>query len=402
MVQYAGPVIRKERSYMRKQDKILAIDDHPTNISILENLLGEKYNLKTATTGEKALEIAVDFQPDIILLDIMMPGMNGYEVCRQMRASPSLRHVKIIMVSAKAMTSERLKGYESGADDYIITPFDGDELLAKVRVYLRLRALEEVEILNRELQSTIQKLSQANKLLEDFAHIAAHDLKTPLRGIATLADWISNDYADKLDEQGKEQVRLITTKAKQMNAMIDGILRYSMLETVAPEKQKVDLNTVLSEVIAGIAPPENIEITVENELPTLMCQRTQMMQVFQNLLSNAVQHMDKTKGQIKVGCVKQDGFWKFSVTDNGPGIDEKYFEKVFEIFQILPSRDGIESTKSTGVGLSIVRKVAELNGGRAWVESEVGKGSSFFFTLPNEETGVISDQRQLLLPSDGS
>ena len=112
--------------------------------------------------------------------------------------------------------------------------------------------------------------------------------------------------------------------------------------------------------------------------------------------------MDKTKGQIKVGCVKQDGFWKFSVTDNGPGIDEKYFEKVFEIFQILPPRDGIESTKSTGVGLSIVRKVAELNGGRAWVESEVGKGSSFFFILPNEETGVISDQRQLSLPSDGS
>jgi len=114
-----------------------------------------------------------------------------------------------------------------------------------------------------------------------------------------------------------------------------------------------------------------------------------MIQVFQNLLSNAVKYMDKPKGQIKVGCIEQDGFWRFSVSDNGPGIDEKYFEKIFNMFQTLSPQDGVEST---GIGLSIVKKIAELNGGRVWVESEVGKASTFFFTLPKQETQAENEK----------
>ena len=121
---------------MQRQSRILLVDDNPTNLAILEEMLGDEYRRGTATSGEEALEIAPDFQPDLILLDVMMPGINGYETCRRIRANPALRNVKIVMVSAKALVSERLEGYDAGADDYLTKPFDEKELLAKVRVYL--------------------------------------------------------------------------------------------------------------------------------------------------------------------------------------------------------------------------------------------------------------------------
>jgi len=230
----------------------------------------------------------------------------------------------------------------------------------------RLLAEQELEKLNKDLESAVWELRRVNKELQEFAYITAHDLKTPLRGIGTLANWISTDYADKFDERGKKQVKLLVEKAKQMSALIDDILQYSRLGHTNPEKRPADLNTVLSEVIADIDPPENVEITVENELPVLMCEKTQIMQVLQNLLSNAVKYMDKPEGQIKVGCIEQDGFWKFSVADNGPGIDEKYHKKIFKIFQTLSSENRVDST---GIGLSIVKKIVELNAGIVWVES---------------------------------
>jgi PAS domain S-box-containing protein len=258
---------------------------------------------------------------------------------------------------------------------------EGEDVLleAFVDITERLQAEQELEKLNKDLESAVWELRRANKELQEFAYITAHDLKTPLRGIGTLADWISTDYADKFDEQGRKQVKLLADKAKQMSALIDGILQYSRLGHGSPEKRQVNLNKVLSEVIAGIDPPKNLKITIDNELPVLMCEETQIMQVFQNLLSNAVKYMDKPAGQIKVGCVEQDGFWKFSVADNGPGIDKKYFKKIFKIFQTLCPEDRADST---GIGLSIVQKIVELNGGIVWVESELGKGSTFFFTLP--------------------
>lgn len=140
---------------MEVQGKILTVDDDPNNITIVEELLDDNYDLKTATTGEQALEIAKDFQPDIILLDIMMPGMNGYEVCRQLREHCTSERTKIIMVSARAMVSERLEGYEVGADDYITKPFDGDEFVAKIRFYMGLKPAEEMDRIGCEIPMTV-------------------------------------------------------------------------------------------------------------------------------------------------------------------------------------------------------------------------------------------------------
>ncbi len=243
----------------------------------------------------------------------------------------------------------------------------------------RKKAEVVLEKLNTYLESTVRELRRANKELQEFAYITAHDLKTPLRGIGTLAEWLSTDYADKFDEQGQKQVKMLAERAKRADKLVDSILQYSSAGHLREEQEQVDLNTVLPEIICEIDPPENIEITVENKLPVLTCGKSHIRQVFQNLLSNAVKHMDKEKGQIKVGCIEEEGYWKFSVADNGPGIDEKYFKKIFKIFQTLSPPD---ETESTGIGLSIAKKIVKMNAGRIWVESKVGEGSTFFFTLP--------------------
>jgi PAS domain S-box-containing protein len=250
---------------------------------------------------------------------------------------------------------------------------------ACVDITERKEAQKKLEKLNEKLESSVMELSQTNERLEEFVHITAHDLRRPLRGIVTLAYWLTKDYTDKFDDVGKEQLRLLTIRAKQMTSLIDSIQQYSLLGKSCQKKQSVDLNKVLSEVISIVKPPKNITIAIEDELPVLMCEETQIIQIFQNLLSNAIKYMDKPIGQIKVNCAEEDCFWKFSITDNGPGIHHRNYEKIFKIFQTLSPHNGIEST---GIGLSIVKKIIELNNGRIWVKSEVDRGSTFFFTLP--------------------
>ena len=164
-----------------------------------------------------------------------------------------------------------------------------------------------------------------------------------------------------------------------MHNLIDGVLQYSRVGRVEEDKIPVDLNALIHDIIDMVAPPKNIEITVEDELPTIECEKTRIMQVFENLLSNAIKYMDKPQGAITIGCTDQGDCWQFYVADNGPGIEEKYFDKIFRIFQTLAPRDQFEST---GIGLTILKKIVELHGGRIWVESTVGQGSKFFFTLP--------------------
>jgi PAS domain S-box-containing protein len=269
------------------------------------------------------------------------------------------------------------------------------DITAKKELVALRKAEEELEKVNKDLESAVRKLKHANDELKEFAHVTAHDLKAPLRAIGTLADWLSKDYADKFDEQGKEKVRMLVERAMQMSSLIDDILRYSRVGHDNTKKQWVDLNVVLSEIIAGIDTPENIEIMVENELPVLECEKTHIIQIFQNLLTNAVKNMDKPVGRIKIGCIEKDEFWKFYVTDNGRGIEKKHFERIFKLFQTLSSGDGVENT---GIGLSIVKKTVELNGGNVSVESEVGKGSTFSFTFPKQN----SDRTAVLANSSGA
>jgi len=233
----------------------------------------------------------------------------------------------------------------------------------------------------------LKEVANINKELNDFASIVSHDLKAPLRGIKALANWISTDYADKFDEDGIGQMNLLSSKVDWMYQLIEGVLEYSRVGRIKEEQVQVNLNDLVPKVVEMVSPAENIAITVENELPTVECEQTRITQVFQNLVSNAVKYMDKAQGYVNIDCVEEDGFWKFSIADNGPGIEEKHFERIFQMFQTLTSR---EKSESTGVGLTVVKKIVESYGGRIWVESKVGEGSTFFFTLPKQEVQMSS------------
>ncbi len=266
-------------------------------------------------------------------------------------------------------------------------------IIATARDITERREAEERQAeLIEELKNTNQKVESINQELKDFAYIVSHDLKAPLWGIKALADWMSEDYGDKLGEEGNEQISSLLQQVERMHNLIDGVLQYSRVGRAEEDLTQVHLNELIPEVIEMVAPPDNITITVENQLPVVECERTRILQVFENLLSNAVKYMDKPQGKISIGCVEEDGFWKFSVTDNGPGIEEKHFERIFQIFQTLSPKDEF---KSTGIGLTLIKKVVELYGGKVWVQSKPGKGSTFFFTFPKKIKEITGAKKQV-------
>lgn len=225
----------------------------------------------------------------------------------------------------------------------------------------------------------IDDLQAVNEELRNFAYVVSHDLKAPLRGIGSLADWLVSDYADKLDDQGREYLTLMKNRASRMDALIDGILEYSRVGRINETHVAVDLNVLVAETVQMLAPPPEVTVTVEDTLPTVVGERTRLQQLFQNLISNAIKHRDKPEGRIRVAAADAGDFWQLSVADNGPGIEPRHHERVFQLFQVLTPRDQKEST---GVGLALVKKIVELYGGRVWIESRPGEGSTFLFTLP--------------------
>lgn len=236
-------------------------------------------------------------------------------------------------------------------------------------------ALREI----RERVAAEEALKQANVALREFAYIISHDMKAPLRGIVSIAGWLETDYEQAFDENGRNYLRLLKARVRRMEKMIDGVLEYSRIGRVSPQNQPVDLNRIVTEVVELIALPAHIEVKVPLALPTVTCDPTRIAQVFQNLIDNAVKYMDKPQGEITITFRSTEAAWEFSVTDNGPGIEERYFEKIFQIFQTLTPRDTFEST---GVGLTIVKRIVESFGGQIWLSSQVGHGSTFTFTLP--------------------
>ncbi len=227
----------------------------------------------------------------------------------------------------------------------------------------------------------LQELESVNRELNDFAYVVSHDLKAPLRAIGSLASWLSTDYAEQLGPEGQEQLDLLVGRVKRMHSLIDGILQYSRVGRSREERELVNLNYLVADVVEILGPPVQVNIRLENDLPSVTGEITRLHQLFQNLLSNAIKFMDKPQGEIRIGSTALEDTWQIYVSDNGPGIEAKHFGKIFQLFQTLTARDEFEST---GVGLALVKKIVELHGGKVWVESILGQGSTFYFTLPKE------------------
>jgi PAS domain S-box-containing protein len=249
----------------------------------------------------------------------------------------------------------------------------------------RKKAEEELEKYKAHLENLVAertaRLEAAINDLSEFAYVVSHDLKAPLRGISQLAHWISDDYADVLDEDGKTKVDLLIGRVKRMYRLIDDILAYSRVGHLREKKERIYTHDLVNEVVELLSPPDNIRITIENQLPVITGDKTRVQQVFQNLLSNSIKFIDKPEGFVAIGCEDQESFWRFWVKDNGPGIEPKYHDKVFGIFQTLASHDDQDST---GIGLTLIKKIVEVQGGKIEIESEAGKGCTFYFTLPKQ------------------
>ena len=244
-------------------------------------------------------------------------------------------------------------------------------------------AHETIKQMNQELEDKVKartrELDMVNEDLNEFAHVVSHDLKAPLRGIIQLAGWMTDDYKDLIDKDGREILFLLESRARRMHSMINGILKYSRAGRINEHPRPVNLNRLVKDAAELIGMPKSFTLSILTSLPVIRCEETLVFQVFQNLFDNAVKYMDKEKGRIDVNCIEKDFGWQFCVADNGPGIDEKDSKKVFQIFQALGSE---AETDSTGIGLALVEKIINKLGGRVWLESEVGNGSKFFFTIP--------------------
>nr|WP_321248237.1 ATP-binding protein [uncultured Psychroserpens sp.] len=227
----------------------------------------------------------------------------------------------------------------------------------------------------KQQQSLLNNLEVRNQELSDYAHMVSHDLKSPLRSIDTLTTWLRDDYSDKFDNNGKEQIKLIRNSVEKMDTLINGILEYSTINKNQIETYDVNLNTVIDAILNSIQVPEHITI-IKNELPVIHGDKYRLQQLFQNLIVNAIAYNDKTQGEIEIGMKDAGVFWEFFVKDNGKGIEAVYFDKIFKTFESLES-----NVNSTGIGLSIVKKIVDLYKGNIWLTSEIGQGTTFYFTL---------------------
>jgi signal transduction histidine kinase len=346
--------------------RILIVDDQPTIVAILRKILGDHYVLKTATCGEEALAIAADFSPALILLDIMMPGIDGYDTCLQLRAHPTLRHTKIIMVSSAASVTERLRGYEVGADDYITKPFDEEELLAKVRVYLRLKSMEEVD-----------------RLKSDMLALLSHEVRTPLNEILSPVDMLLAEQ----DMNAADQTMLLNLVQHSAQRLLRLFARISKLSQMkAGQWDFAWTTTDLCEVVRDAVFHVSLTavqrgVHIAQALPDAALarlDRLQMGEVVVAVLENAIR-FSPSPGRIIVAVESADERVCVRVTDRGPGLNPDFLPYVFEP---LAQPDLRYHPEGQGLSLAIAHEIVLAHHGTIRVESTPWVGTTVTVWLP--------------------
>jgi signal transduction histidine kinase len=389
-------------------NSILIVDDTLENLRILSQVLIEHgYRVRAAKSGREALASMQANLPDLVLLDVRMPDMDGYEVCTCLKADPAMQSVPVLFISALDETRDKLRGFEVGGVDYITKPFQPAEVLVRVRTHLEISRLqtalkkdtEDLFLINEQLHAEIdlriaaevqlntimQDLQRSNADLQTFAHTVSHDLQEPLRMVTSYLGLLEQRTRQKLDPEALEFIRFATDGANRMQKLIKDILAYSRVDTQGKTFAATECEIVLEKVLLNLksALAESGARITHDPLPQVYADATQLEQIFQNLIGNAIKFKNERQPVVVVQAEKkesQNGMeWVFSVTDNGIGIDPQYFDGIFAVFKRLHSR---EEYPGTGIGLAICQRIVERHGGRIWVESTPGQGSTFFFTLP--------------------
>ena len=372
---------------------ILMVDDSPDKLLAMESVLADLgQNLVKVPSGEEALRILLRQEFALILLDVNMPGMDGFETAEMIRKRKSLELIPIIFVTALSTTdADVFKGYQFGAVDYILTPIIPEILRTKVGVFIELskqrRELkaraEQLRIVNESLEQRAQELSTANRELESFCYTIAHDLRAPLRAMEGLTTLLLDEYADKLDQSAHEYGERIRGAASRMDQMIQELLSYSRLTLMTVQAQPIRLSRVIQDALAQVAwdlEQRQARVTARKSNHEVIGNYAILVQVVVNLIGNAIKFVEPGKTpEITIHDEQRDGFVRLSIQDNGIGIAQEHQGRIFRIFERLHGRDNYAGT---GIGLAIVEKSISRMNGRVGLESTPGQGSRFWIELP--------------------
>jgi signal transduction histidine kinase len=373
-------------SELQKRDAgILIVDDTPANLQLLAGMLKDRgYKVRPAPNGKLALQAAQSQVPDLILLDINMPDLSGYEVCTRLKQDPNLRDVPVLFVSALNETLDKVAAFSSGGVDYITKPFQFEEVEARVGAHLRLRQLQiELKKRNAELQAANEELQKLHELRDNLTSMIIHDLRSPLGGIVGYHDLLRATEGPTLSNKGTEYLNRASASSARLVEMVNSLLDISKLEAgeLKLKRTLCDLHEIAREgaaLLGSLAREKTLEVVAPMKLVTASLDRELIIRVIQNLLANALKY---TPGGGKVSiCIADDEKGVcMSVTDTGPGIPPEYHERIFEKFGQVASGG---PRVGTGLGLTFCRLAVEAHGGRIGVESEQGRGSRFWFVLP--------------------
>lgn len=364
--------------------KILIVDDDRLNIRILGGILkSEGYTLAEADSGERALELYATFRPDLVLLDVMMPGIDGFDTCRQLKREYGDKCAPVIFITAKSESDDVVEGLGAGGADYLPKPFKPKEVLARIRSHL------QNQILSEQQKLLVEQLSKANAAKNRFLGMAAHDLRNPLASIRGLSEFLREGAVGPLSPDQLELVETIHAASQSMLEMVNELLDVATIESgeLKLNLQLHNLDDIIGKSVAMInmeAAKKNTQVLFipPNRPASLLIDPAKMKQVADNLLSNAVKY--SPPGSVVTAIVESDpakATCSFSVRDQGPGIPDDERDKLFKDF----SRLSIQPTggeKSTGLGLAICRKIVEAHRGTIVAENLSERGCEFRVNLP--------------------
>jgi DNA-binding response OmpR family regulator len=403
------PELTAETRTLLAPKRILAVDDSPTYLhQVSDALRGEGFDVLIARSGEEAIDLLGIQTVDCILLDLMMPGIGGREACRVIKATPKMRDVPLIILTALEDRDAMIEGLTAGADDYISKSGEFDVLRARVRAQLRRKQFEDEnrhireELLRKELETAeavaarqlaetraalLGELERKNEELEAFSYSVAHDLRAPLRTIDGFSDALLQDFGDGLEAQARHYLQRIVLSAARMRELIDDLLQLSRVGRADLSRGRVNLSEIARQVLAELHrgdPGRQVLETVQDDMTTDA--DSHLLRVaMENLLGNAWKFTANVQGaEIHVGATDSDRGPSFYVRDNGAGFNPDYTSRLFRPFQRLHRE---RDFPGTGIGLATVYRVIDRHGGRVWAEGAVGRGATFFFTIPPARPG---------------
>jgi two-component system sensor histidine kinase/response regulator len=368
--------------------QILIVDDIPENLQVLGNILNDnKIDFSYANSGQEALDSVSGSKPDLILLDVNMPGMDGYEVCDKLKLQIDTRDIPVIFLTARTDKKDLLEGFNRGAVDYITKPFDSGELIVRLRIHLELwRSRRIIEEQNRKLLGLNNELGEVVKTKNKFFSIIAHDLKDPISTLVGFSDLLLKTSGTRDEIETQEMITHINRIALHSLNLLENLLEWSRSQTgrIKYEPSLFNIAQMVDEVIdLHINTANNKAIQLKCNGPKdqeIFADRKMIHTVIRNLVSNALK-FTCAGGTVNIRWKDSCNEFEFCISDTGVGIPAKTLGKLFILAENV-STNGTDNERGTGLGLLLCKEFVEKNGGRIWVRSEPGNGSEFYFSIP--------------------